>query len=214
MVDLCDHAGVLNLDIETMSFLVGEEISFEEIKSNFSKQIIFLNDDKIIITEFINFQYGTLNPENRVHLSVIHKLEKLGVNKDLISTLNGAKDKDKDKDKDLDKEKDKGGVGEKIENLYAEFYPLKKGKTKGVQKLSKEIKSDSDLENLKTAILNYSKSINDPKYIKHFSTFATEWRDWLEANSGQAVVIQPKSKVSEVFDIAKDQIERIRRGEL
>lgn len=212
LVDRCDHAGVLEVDLETMSFMVGEAISLEEIHVAFSNQIEFLSDEKLIIRAFIEFQYGELNPENRVHKSVLSRLEKVGPNKALTSPLKRAKDKDKDKDKDLDKEKDKESIGKKIEKIYSDLYPLKKGKTKGVEKLSKEIKTDEDLENLKLAIANYSKTINDPKYIKHFSTFATEWRDWVDSNAGKATVTQ--SKVSAVFDVARDQLRRIEAGEL
>lgn len=218
MCDICDHAGVLSLDIETMSFLVGEPIVIEEIKSNFKKQVHFINDEKIIITEFINFQYGKLNPENRVHLSVLNRLEKLGATKGLISSLNGAKDKDKDKDKDLDKDKDKESISEKIEKLYQELYPLKKGKAEGVKKLIKEIKSDEQLENLKTAILKYSKSVsgNDPKYIKHFSTFANMWKECLEDDYGKTTVQVSKQAASAqaVMDHTKSQAARVLAGEL
>lgn len=218
MCDICDHAGVLSLDIETMSFLVGEPISIDEIKSNFKKQVHFINDEKIIITEFINFQYGKLNPENRVHLSVLNRLEKLGATKGLISTLNGAKDKDKDKDKDLDEDKDKESISKKIEKLYKEIYPLKKGKLKGVEKLSKEIKSDEDLENLKTAISRYSNSVsgNDPKYIKHFSTFANTWKECLEADYGKAstAISKQASSAQSVMDHNKSQAARVLAGEL
>lgn len=71
---------------------------------------------------------------------------------------------------------------EQIEELYKN-YPLKKGKTVGVKKLAKEIKTEEQLKKLETAIKNYSLECkgSDPKYIKHFSTFAGCWQDYLEA---------------------------------
>lgn len=61
-------------------------------------------------------------------------------------------------------------------------YPLKKGKTIGVKKLTKQIKTPEDLELLKTAIRNYSDEVksSDRQYIKHFSTFASCWQDYIE----------------------------------
>ncbi len=71
---------------------------------------------------------------------------------------------------------------EQIGELYKN-YPLKKGKTVGVKKLVKEIKTEEQLKKLETAIKNYSLECkgSDPKYIKHFSTFAGCWQDYLEA---------------------------------
>jgi len=60
------------------------------------------NGTKWFILPFLKNQYGELNPENRVHASVIKTLKGENVEsfKGLVSTLQGAKDKDKDKDKD------------------------------------------------------------------------------------------------------------------
>ena len=217
LCDKCDHAGVWEVDTEAMSFFIGDDIFIEELTTTFDIKLKPIDANKFIIQAFIDFQYGSLNPENRVHLSVISRLQKLAPNKDLISPLQGAKDKDKDKDKDLDKEKDKekdkGSFYKKIEKVYLDHYPLKKGKTPGVTKLSKEIKSDEDIEKLVRSIETYKKSINDVKFIKHFSTFANEWRDWLDDNAGKS--ISPvASKASKVFDIAREQIRRIEAGEL
>lgn len=77
--------------------------------------------------------------------------------------------------------KSKNGFERQILALY-EKYPRKAGKTRGIKKLTSEIKSDKDLEHFSLAIDNYKKSVDgsDEKYIKHFSTFVSEWRDWIE----------------------------------
>lgn len=71
---------------------------------------------------------------------------------------------------------------QEIESIYNSNYPLKKGKTKGIKKLAKEIKSEEDLEKLKKAVVNYStdRTGSEPQFIKHFSTFAGEWKDWVD----------------------------------
>jgi hypothetical protein len=72
----------------------------------------------------------------------------------------------------------------KIEKIYKSFYPRKAGKTKGVQKLSKEIKSDNDILLLEKSVKNYAKSVKgyEEQYIKHFSTFAGEWKDYIDVD--------------------------------
>lgn len=75
-----------------------------------------------------------------------------------------------------------------IEQVYLDLYPLKKGKSKGIKTALKEIKSKQDLKDLKTSINNYNDSINDPKFIKHFSTFMNEWRDWLDPQAGKSSI--------------------------
>lgn len=63
-------------------------------------------------------------------------------------------------------------------------YPLKKGKTPGFKKLSRDVKTEVDFENLKKASINYAEETklnNTPQqFIKHFSTFANQWRDWVD----------------------------------
>lgn len=70
---------------------------------------------------------------------------------------------------------------QEILELYQQ-YPLKKGKTVGLKKLTNQIKTKEDLELLQIAIRNYAEEVkdSDPKYIKHFSTFASCWRDYTE----------------------------------
>ena len=70
-----------------------------------------------------------------------------------------------------------------IAELYLKIYPLKKGKTAGLKTLTKAIKTNEDLKNLETAILNYKKQIKNPEYTMHFSTFANQWKDWLDENA-------------------------------
>lgn len=198
LLDKCDHAGVWIADFEAVSFHVGEEITEADF-AVFGDKLKKFDGDKYFIPTFIEFQYGELNPENRVHKSVISILEKQGLYKPPISSLKGAKDKDKDMVKDKVK-----GIKAEIEKIYLELYPLKEGKQKGIETLSKSVKTPEDLELLKSAIEKYKRSIKDPKYIKHFSTFATEWKDWLDASAGQSELQLNKSHdVSHIFGSQK-----------
>ena len=107
----CDHAGIWDVEWDVMQIRIGTDLPVD-----YKKAIEFFNTGEVRVKEldggkkwlvvpFVGFQYGELNSENRVHNSVITRLEKYGI-KGLGSPLQRAKDKDKDKDIDKDKDKD------------------------------------------------------------------------------------------------------------
>jgi hypothetical protein len=107
ILDDCNHAGIWDVDIEVASIRVGEELIYDMLPQAFlDKIVIFDNGDKWFIPEFIEFQYGELNPTSNVHKSVIALLEKYNLegymkgSQGVQSTLNN-----KDKDKDIVKAK-------------------------------------------------------------------------------------------------------------
>jgi len=79
--------------------------------------------------------------------------------------------------------------------LYSK-YPLKKGKTDGIGKLKKLIKCEEDFELVSRAIDKYIHHIKtngtEAKYIKHFSTFVSSWRDWLDDDAGSVISVIPR----------------------
>jgi hypothetical protein len=118
ILDECDHAGVWIVDFEVASLRLDEVIDEKEALKLFGEKILPIEDgEKWLVLDFIDFQYGSLNEENRAHASVIKILKKYGLwhkedgrikkNKALTSPLQGAKDKDKEQDKDKVKDKDK-----------------------------------------------------------------------------------------------------------
>ena len=71
-----------------------------------------------------------------------------------------------------------GRIGLALDDIYS-LYPRKIGKKRGYKKLQK-----ASLDKVYTAVLHYrnyciSQEL-EPQYIKHFSTWAGEWEDWLE----------------------------------
>ncbi len=60
------------------------------------------------------------------------------------------------------------------------LYPLKKGKSKGLQSCKSKIKSLEQYNQLLKAIKNYAKirKGEDSKYSLHFSTFMNQWEDF------------------------------------
>lgn len=123
ILDECDHAGIWQVDIEIAQIKIGEKLKKSTAIEVFKDKIIEIDGgEKWFIIDFIDFQYGALNIENRVHESVIKNLKKFNlINSDytiikpLTSPLQGAMDKEKDKDMDKSKEKDKEKDGQKVE---------------------------------------------------------------------------------------------------
>jgi hypothetical protein len=112
ILDDCDHSGVWQVDMEVAEIKVGEKFDIKKALENFEDKVIpFDNGEKWFIPDFIDFQYGKLNPANRAHESVLNLLDKYK-NKGLLSPLERAKDKDKDKDMDMVKD---------ISIIYANF---------------------------------------------------------------------------------------------
>lgn len=101
LINKCNHAGIWECDVDLLSFQIGENYTLKEILEAFGDNIQELGDNKYYLTKFISFQYGLpLNPNVKVHLSVIKLLEKYNI--ELDKTYVSIKDKDKDKDKGKD----------------------------------------------------------------------------------------------------------------
>jgi len=70
-----------------------------------------------------------------------------------------------------------------FESLYRK-YPRKEGKTKGLQACKAQIKSPEEYRALSFAIDRYSAHVKrqgtELKFVKHFSSFMSCWRDWIE----------------------------------
>lgn len=109
LFDNCDCAGVYEISYRTLKFCFNDEITKKDFEG--IKQIKFLDENKIFIEDFIEFQYGVsidqLNEKNNVHRGILKSLNK----NNILSTLNqpfsnpsqGVLDKDMVKDKDMDK---------------------------------------------------------------------------------------------------------------
>lgn len=99
LLDNCDHAGIWQVNWPLVKFHIWEEVIDHTL---FGNRIVVITSQKWFIPKFLEFQYGELNPENKVHSSVLRLLEREGVDfKGLDSPIDGAKDKEKAKDKDV-----------------------------------------------------------------------------------------------------------------
>ena len=120
--DNCDCAGVYEISYRTLKNCFDEEITKEDFEG--LKQIKFIDENKILIEDFIKFQYGVtvdkLKPRNSVHRGILRCLEKheLLANPSLtVKDKDKDKDKDKNKDKDKDKNQNKNKVKDKVKNI-------------------------------------------------------------------------------------------------
>lgn len=190
LCDNCDHAGIWDANLRLLSFHLGEEVTRDEIDAALGDKVYWLTETKIFLPSFIEFQYGTLNPENRVHQSVIARIKLTsecaieGAYKPLIRSLEEAKDKDKEKDKEKEKEKECAKFD--FEEPY-HAYPRKLGKAQGMKRLESMVKDQETYDAFCRAVQNYARMCQgkDPNYIKHWSSFvgtanAQTWRDYVD----------------------------------
>jgi hypothetical protein len=196
--DDCDHAGIWQVDLEVAQIRIGEDFDLTIAINSFGDKVVpFDNGTKWFIPSFIEFQYGELKENNRVHDSIIKILKKYKLigqkNKPLTSPLQGCKDMDMDKDKDMDKEKEKDVKNKKNEEIptkeefmdYCRETYLKSGKNFEDYKFSVELKYDS-------WVLNNWKDGNDSK-IKNWKSKINNTIPHLIANVKQTVqkAVQP-----------------------
>jgi hypothetical protein len=203
LCDRCDHAGIWDIDDDALEFFTGADTSIDEILVVFGDKIQRVGDSKLLIPGFVDFQYGGLNPDNRVHKSVLDRLQKLTPSKDLPRTLEGPKDKDTDKDKD----KDKGECeGKRPDSFAAAFdadaqeifglYPKFQSKTESLGLIANL--TPAQRAELRQAITNFCRyheaQKTEAKFIPLFpGWFRKSWRDWLDPENG-------KSKINTNFD--------------
>ena len=139
MMTNCDHAGCWVPDFEVAAIYTGLKLDEKDILTVFESKI-FICKDRWFFPEFIEFQYGNLNPENRAHSSVIKILKEQGIDykvkplaNPLHSPLLGCKDKDMDMDKDLFKDMDMD-KGMELKNSLISSFEDKKNRMMKKQK--------------------------------------------------------------------------------
>ena len=166
VLNTCNHAGIWKTDFEMASFCIGQEIHKEDALRRLEDRIEVISGEKWFIPKYVAFQYGRLNPDNRCHKSALDLLTQEGVNKGLISTLQGCKDKDKDKDKDIvsstNKQSKNNGqvsksiilkIGEWFEEVWSS-YPRKLGKDIALKHFNATVKTEEDFKKITRALKN------------------------------------------------------------
>ncbi|MCK5022765.1 MAG: hypothetical protein KAS04_01195 [Candidatus Aenigmarchaeota archaeon] len=206
ILDECNHAGIWQVELDIASLRIGESLEIDLAKDQLKDHIIEINSgEKWFIPDFIEFQYGQLNPENRAHNSVIiilskHKL--LNKNKHLKSPLQGCKDKDMDKDMD---KVNLSSIKDTFEIFWNTYHmitgKLKTDKDDALKYFSKL----TDAERIKAfeMIQLYSKSA-DKQYIKKARTYLSDKNFNDEFNkSGEVEFNDPLGRLEAVINKEK-----------
>lgn len=214
LCDECDFTGLFKIDYELASFQLDFDITPTLVRQWFGDKIFFIEDNKIFIVPFFEFQYGESKDSWTAKARAKEKIEALGfkiesnkviVHKTTVQPLSIDSDPtglsiceyEYKSINVLNKE-------EKIEKIYRDHYPRKIGKSEGIKAFSKIIKTDQDLADLEKAVIKYKESIKpgtDPSFVKYFSSFASSWRDYLDKDVGTSDLAKPQSHdVSHVWN--------------
>lgn len=77
LLDDCDHCGIWHVDQEVAELRLGIKLSFQKALGLFKERVVvFDNETKWFIPDFIPFQYGALNTKNKMFKPVLPVLEK------------------------------------------------------------------------------------------------------------------------------------------
>lgn len=154
----CNHAGIIEIDLEFASFVIGETIEEEDLKP-FQNKIQRLEKELYFIPNFIEFQYGKLSRGSKPHIPVIKLLEKYNIDFELLDE-NGL-DANRMRQRLTNKAKENILIRDKFECQYCgsheyleidHIIPLTKGGTNEDSNLitachrCNHLKSDLDLE--------------------------------------------------------------------
>jgi len=175
ILDKCDHAGIYKVNPKNAEFALNTRFNWDEVVEILDGRIEVLSKDKWFIPKFIKFQYGELDPNNRVHRSVLQMLEKEGSFKGRLRVVQDPKDKDKDKDKDK-----VNSTTPQFEGVW-NLYPSKVGKGEALRHFTTTVKTEQDLIDINKALKNYieSKRVKEG-FIQNGSTWFNNWRDWVD----------------------------------
>jgi hypothetical protein len=115
LFDNCNNAGMWNCNYRMASFIIGDTISKEDIENinKKNKLFIFIEDNKIFIPQFIEFQYGTLSEKFNPHKVVIEQLKKYDLYKYLLPTMVATNGSLQDKEQEQEQVKEQVQVQEK-----------------------------------------------------------------------------------------------------
>ena len=82
--DNCNHGGIFKLNRKMFEFLIGQEINPQDFLSKVNQdkeRVKVIDKGKWFIINFVKFQYGEeLNPDSRIHASVIKILKENKIN--------------------------------------------------------------------------------------------------------------------------------------
>jgi len=185
ILDDCNHAGIWDVDIEVASIRIGADLIYDMLPQAFlDKIVIFDNGDKWFIPDFIDFQYGELNPNSNVHKSVIALLDRYNLegygkgSQGVQSTLNN---KDKDKDIVKDKVKVKRFVKPTIEEVSD--YCDERSNSVDAEKFYDYYSSNgwkvgkNSMKDWKASVRTWEKNTNETQKVSQPKQVLTSWQE-------------------------------------
>lgn len=179
LVNACDVAGVIECDLEAMSFAINAKITMKDVEA-LGNQVELFDGDKLHVVDFVSFQFGQLSPACKPHIPIIKLLSKYDftrVSKGYTKGIQTLEEKEKEMDKEEDKEKEGGCKGESDFDLFWSAYPRKKSKGDAVKAFDKAIKITS-LPVILDAITRLSKSSD---WLKDGGKYIPYPASWLNA---------------------------------
>lgn len=79
LITNCDRCGIIEVDLQYMGFMVGDNVEYEELVDDLGDKIYDIGDNKWFIPKFIKHQYGELNESCKPHIPVIKRLIDYGL---------------------------------------------------------------------------------------------------------------------------------------
>jgi len=105
--DKCDAAGCWNPNWKLASLHIGSTVNFSDLVSLPKDQYEILENGKIFIPDFINFQYGSLSEKSPAHNPVFIAIKKNNLSNRVFNRVcNTLQEEEEDKEEDKDKDKD------------------------------------------------------------------------------------------------------------
>jgi hypothetical protein len=217
LVDNCDHAGIWSVNMRLMEFQIGSKITDQELNESFGKKIIWLNNKKLWIRPFFEFQYGSKSNDWAAKRSALKSLAKY----DLIASDGTLKEDLPNTSIRLTEgladpssicigiSKGKGNIKKepclKFEHFYSR-YPVRTKGPKAEHNFRDQIKTPQDEADLDNALTNYLTYLSQPdnawrKPKQSFAAFLGTkasgyfWRDWIGTDAGQT-----KTQTSAAYD--------------
>lgn len=193
-----DPAGVLDFDPEMVSFYIGEEVGWEDLKG-FGERVEKISEDKIWLTGFIKFQHRELNRKSNVHAPVFRSIEKHGL-EDKVGLKKTKKPPKKKKAVAPERPEKPGEVKEErsLINQVVDYLNERTGKSyttinKATRKyIIARSKEGASLEDFKKVIdnkvMDYDRGDFDEKYLRPSTLFSsTKFEGYLN-QSGTKVI--------------------------
>lgn len=94
-----------------------------------------------------------------------------------------------------------------FDSLYKN-YPKKVGKLKGLEILERTVKTQPQYDAFALALKNYVDYVEresiEAKFIKHFSTFTSQWKDWVDPETGTSSARREKTTEEVIRELEGD----------